>query len=144
MSKIEIAIVILAVLMPLLALFFVVPKRKKKDKQPKVVKLPESEMPKMEQEKPFVPEKQEKPSRVIDTPNFNPDEFKEYFAKRKSKYSAPHMIYDDVPDMTESLFDFNKRNNKKEKKTIQEQLQDLSPELKAMIIAGVLDKKDFD
>ena len=30
------------------------------------------------------------------------------------------------------------------KKTIAEQIQDLSPELKALIVAGVLDKKDFN
>ena len=39
---------------------------------------------------------------------------------------------------------FRRRRPKQENKSIAEQVQDLSPELKVMMLSGVFNKKDFN
>lgn len=147
MTKIEIALIICAVLTPFLAIIFVLPKHKKKSKQ-----LPET--------KPYVPSKQEneekpKSSNELELPKSKSvdifsddklltDDYKEFLKKRNSGIVPPSRR--NYANSTTFSFDeyMNRKKNKEESKTIHEEIDGLSPELKAMLVAGVLDRKYFD
>jgi len=81
----------------------------------------------------------------LDDTGFSSDDFKDYLSKRKIN-SVPTQLKTPEQDTTFSYSEFleRQRKEKEEPKTIKQQINSLSPELKAMLIAGVLDRKKFD
>lgn len=145
MSNFEIFLIIAACSVPLVALLFSLPKKiKGKQKNEKVVEskpVVEEKKEEIKKEEPPV----EKMLRPIET-SFSSDDFKGYLQERQNRTSKPKRIElpKDFIDRTEDYFPRRKRIRPEKQKTVAEELQSLSPELKALIISGVLDKKDFD
>ena len=146
MSKMELILIIVGALIPFVAVLFVLPKFKKKDKTPP----PTTTYVKEEKSK-----VEEKPAQTVESPkpkvaNYSlkdDDDFKSYLELRKKRLSAiqakdsslaTHPTEEFVPARLR-----NKFAQTKEDKTVVEQINDLSPELKALIISGVLDKKQW-
>lgn len=132
MSKIEIVAIICASLIPVIALIMLLPKHLKLKKQKKV---------KAVETTPYVPEKAEQSVKQEETPT---DNSLDYAKRKRAKLSAPKRNIDS------SFADFanympRRINPAEEKpKTVAEEINALSPTLKAMIFAGVLDKKNLD
>jgi hypothetical protein len=143
-------------LAPVVALVFVLPWKKiftKKVKQPKVK---EQKSAPVEEKKP-IPTETDQPKEQLFTPRrierknefkhvgaFD-KEFDDYLNLRKNNMSMPERK--ELPEGFEDKsfpFTSSSRRNQKEEKTIVEEIETLSPELKALIISGALDRKDFD
>lgn len=148
MSNVEIFIVVCACLIPIIALAIVLPrlslkKKKSKSKQPEI------------ETKPYVPTqpiapvqsepKQVKPARAVDNTSYTKDDFKDYLKDKQSRIGHPvrNSLPDGYIDRTEGLPPRFEQMNKSSERTEAEQLKSLSPEIMALILAGVLDKKDF-
>lgn len=150
MASFEIVLIVLACCVPVVALMFVLPKIKRKEKQPASTK--SYEELKKEENKQGEQAKQEKPK---DEKQINPfknqdlstDEFKNFLKERQKGLTKPirNELPKDFVDTTMPYMPTRRRLRKKEEpKTVAEEIRSLSPELKALIIAGVLDKKDFE
>ncbi len=150
MTKFEMFLVVFACLAPIIAILFVVPKGFRFKKKPKVELkqvTPEetfSYLPEQQEKKEPV-ELKEKEKKVTDLPfdkvEFSSDDFKGYL-NRRDENKVPKFMQDDMFDPLDIVNPV--RRKKEEPKQIKEQIQDLSPELKAILIAGVLDRKNFD
>ncbi len=141
MSKIEIFILILASCIPLFSFFIVfkpkwknIFKKKDKTKKDKIVEEVKPEE-KVEKQKP-----EEKTLRDEIQNTFVKNDFKDFMEIKKDSIKFPEMKLNS-PDFITSDYE---TYLKKPEKTIAEQIKSLSPELKALIVAGVLDKKDID
>ena len=153
MSDFEISLIVLFCAVPFLSLLFVLPKKiKKKDKKTKVVEAKPAEAKPVEDEKPkeVKPEykplqetMQKKPTKQ--TSEIFDDDF-ENFIKNRPSTSRPSRVEMPKDFMSRTMpYIPNRRSSKVENpKNITEEIQNLSPELKALIIAGVLDPKNFD
>ena len=147
MSRIEIFLVALVCAVPLVAFILMAPKLKKKEKKVETVKTlaevkeEEKELkPKVEEDK--LEEKQIKTiSNEIST-----DEFEDYIARKKQNITKPQRIElpKDFVDRTSPYLPRRRDMRDQKPKNVAEEIKSLSPELKALIIAGVLDKKDYD
>ena len=72
-------------------------------------------------------------------------EFQDYLSYKKKNLSQPIKLKE--PDIfTDDYIPsrLRRKQAKQEDKTISEQIHDLSPELKVMMLSGVFNKKDFD
>ena len=145
MSNIEIALVVGICLAPVLALFFVLPKKLKKEKKQALPTTEYKPEPSIVDEKP-AEEPKEVQSEMVENKGVVIDEFKNYMQQKKNRVTSPIKIEPPDDIFTEEYIPSRLRRKKteKENKTIIEQIEDLSPELKALLLAGVLDKKDFD
>ena len=158
MSKFEIFLIVCAVLVPFIAMVFVLPKHKKKEKPAKPLKTladikkeeqrVEPEFSKVQPQKEIETdfEKEVNNLDVFEDTGFSSADFKDYLSKRKVN-SRPEFVKTPEEDTTFSYADFlekRKAEQNKQPKTIKEEIHSLSPELKAMLVAGVLDKKNFD
>lgn len=145
MSKIEIVILILACCIPLFSFYIVfkpkfknIFKKKNKVKKEKVVEEAKSE------EKPeeliIEPKKEEKSLRDEIESSFSKSDYKDFTISKRDDITFPEMKFNKnhIPTFDLEEFDYVPP------KTIAEQIKSLSPELKALIVAGVLDKKDID
>lgn len=141
MSKFEMVILIMVCLSPILA-FFVLKKKKDKSIEKQSVAKIETQPEKQSVEKPNEA-KTYVPTKEIDT-----SEFRNYLKDVKPKTSKPEYktspisktrTLDDV-----FLDDLKHRGQFDEEKTVADEMKALSPELKAMLLSGLLDKKDFD
>lgn len=155
MSKIEMFLIIGACLVPIIALLFVLPKYKKKEKTPPPTTPYVKEEPAdkhTEQPKEVKPiQKQVEKTKI--RPAFNTsdidDDFKTYLELKKKRTPAPEAVDEGsfvrspVGEYIPARLRANPSRIKKDK-SIAEQINDLSPELKAMLLAGVLDKKDYN
>lgn len=135
---------------PFIAFVFVLPKFKKKEKktakqaEEKQTSVPletkteaKVSMPEKPQEKKFEP--------VFNNAEFSPEDFKGYLNNRQKNMSKPTRV--DLPEgFIDTTQPFVRRvKNKQEKsQTVAEEIRSLSPELKALIFTGALDKKNFD
>ena len=145
MSNIEIALVVVSCLIPLVALIIIFPKLKKK-KNANIPKLEENSI----ETKPNEPnqEKKESPKQVglNDESTYTSDDFKSYLQDKKQKITRPKRK-EELPDFNFEDYDQFKSHQRETKssapKSVAEEIDDLSPEIKALIIAGVLDKKDY-
>lgn len=145
MSNFEIFLIVIVCAIPFVALMFVLPKIKFKKKvkniEPQPVKTYE-EIKKEEQ-------KQEPKEKVQQTlfanRDITDDEFKGFINSRHKDISKPQKVDlpDDFLDRTMPYMPFSKKKKNKHK-SVAEELRSLSPELKALIISGALDKKNFD
>ena len=145
MSNIEIATIVISCLIPIVALFIILPKLKKK----KSVSVPQAEKSPVET-KPIElnPEKKEEPKQVElnDETTYTADDFKSYSQDKKQKITPPKRK-EELPDLKFEDYDQFKSHQRwsrtEVQKTIAEEIDSLSPELKTIIVAGVLDKKDY-
>jgi len=141
MSSFEIFLIVGFALSPFVALLFVLPKKIKKEKTPPPTTEYKAE-PKIEEKK-EVPEP--KPAEVK-LPTVKTDEFKDYLSNKRKTITLPkHLNNPNMPtdEYVPSRFR-RRRHQKQENKSISEQINDLSPELKVMMFSGVFNKKDFD
>ena len=142
MTNFEIYVIICALFMPILALIFVFPKSGKEKTPPKesVAKSENIDKPQKE-EKPVKP-KEEKKKILFDPVEYSPEDFKGYLDKKHEIVSKPEEKLEN--DVGISLEDFISRR----RPLVQEEkeassLDELSPELKAMLMIGILDRKHF-
>lgn len=140
MKTFELVLLIGAILVPFVALIFVLPKKLKKAKQE-----PKEEPKKEEPKKEVKPEQSKEQPNPFKNNKFSVEDFKGYLNEKASKTSKPKRV--DVDNSMKDIQDFIpsrfRRQQKKDNLTIQEEIQNLSPELKAMLFAGLLDKKDY-
>ena len=141
MTRFEIFLVVGFLLSPFVALMFILPKKLKKEKTPPPTTEYKPEPKVEEKEEP----KETKPMENI-KPAVHTDEFKDYLSKRKKTITLPRPKdnpFIQTEDYIPSRFR-RRKLQKQENKSIAEQIQDLSPELKVMMFSGVFDKKDFN
>ena len=155
MSTIEIILIVAACIIPVVAFFMVLPKRKKKEKVP-----PPTNTYVKEEKKEEKPATQAAPTSSSSSPKelakpkvakpiFDDDEdFKSYLELKKKRTPAPEPIEEGsfVRNPVGEYIPARLRTKIAEKndaKSIKDQINELSPELKAMLIAGVLDRKDY-
>ena len=148
MSNFEVFIIVMVCVVPVLALLMVLPKIKikfkKKEKKANVETKTYAEI-KVE-EKPIEPNVEEKPKEVkkpVLSSEISTEDFKSYFNRRKPTSKPSRLdLPADFKDRTMPYTPRRRMENKKPK-SVAEEIQNLSPELKALIITGVLDKKDY-
>ncbi len=139
MSQIEIALIVTACLIPVVGLVLILPRRLKRAKKAK-------EAPKTE---PYVPTQapiEEKPAiKNVKLPSseINDDELKNYLNQKKDGLTHP-VRSDYINPLTESYTPRFDIPAFKQEQTLAEQIKNLSPELKAILFSGALNKKDYD
>ena len=148
MSNFEIFLIVMVCVVPILTFLMILPKVKLKKKEKKAPQQTKTYAELKAEEKPIVVE--EKPIEKKENKTYFQQEdlsevdFKNYLDHRKpiskpSKLELPN----DFRDGGMPYVPRRKRIVKKQQ-DIAEEIQSLSPELKALIIAGVLNKRDFD
>lgn len=151
MSNFEIFLIVMACAVPFLALLFVLPKFKKKEKEKTPTKtyedLKKEELKSEEKaetvEKPAVEKKSES---IFAKNDFSSDDFRSYLNYKQKNITKPSRV--ELPqgfvDRTEPYIPRRRRREDSKPKTVAEEIRSLSPELKALIFTGALDKKNFD
>lgn len=155
MSKIELVILILAASIPFFALIFVIPKNlfknikekkgKTKKSDPKPVK--EESKPTIEEkpkEEPKTTEKPKEPKKDFMFADLSTDDFRSYLKERPEIAKPKRVEHDDgFLDRTTPYVPMRPRRpmRPRKPKNLSEEIKSLSPELKALIIAGILDRK---
>lgn len=142
MSNFETFLIVMLCAVPIVALFMVFPKLKFNKKEKKVAEPTKTlaeikaEEPKAEEVK---PELERKPNNEIST-----GEFESYIDFKKKNTTLPKKVElpSDFKDMSMPYMPRRKQVEKKPQ-SVAEEIKSLSPELKAMLIAGVLDKRDY-
>ena len=143
MSSFEIFLIVGGCLAPVVALLFVLPKLKKKAKEPPVTTEYKPEKPVEEKKEELKDTKSvvRKPEQEV----IKTSEFQDYLTYKRNNMSKPIRLND--PDIfTDDYIPsrLRRKQQKQETKTIAEQIYSLSPELKIMMLSGVFNKKDFD
>ena len=152
MSRMEMAMIIILCLTPIIALVIILPKKLKFHKKPKKIKesAEKKEEQQLESETPPVEQNEIKPE-IIDTPyvmDSDLDSIRD-FAKNK-KTTKPTRKTPDLSKLSpHPEFSFRRPNNfrtenQTEQKSIKEQFDELSPEMKALIMSGAFDRKDYN
>ena len=152
MSRMEMAMIIILCLTPIIALVILLPKKLKFLKKPKKIKesAEKKEEQQLESETPPVEQNEIKPE-ISDTPyvmDSDLDSIRD-FAKNK-KTTKPTRKTPDLSKLSpHPEFSFRRENNfrterQPEQKSIKEQFDELSPEMKALIMSGAFDRKDYD
>lgn len=143
MTTIEIVAIVLVCLIPIVALVIILPKKiKARKKEPAKI---ETNPPQQEPAKVEVEPKKESTSPI----EFTEDDFKSYLTEKHKRITQPKRVENeskenfDIEDYNSYRARFAAKKSREQDKTIKEQFDELSPELKAMILAGVFDKKDF-
>ena len=142
MSNFEIFLIVGLSLAPIVALFFVLPKKLKKEKKepPKTTEYkPEEKSEPIKQEEPKEVKPEKKVANIAST-----SEFKDYLTYKKENLHAPKHLESPKDVFVSDYFPSRFKKKPKEDKTIAEQINDLSPELKVMMLSGVFNRKDFD
>ena len=152
MSRMEMAMIIILCLTPIIALVILLPKKLKFHKKPKKIKesAEKKEGQQLESETPPVEQNVIKPE-ISDTPyvmDSDLDSIRD-FAKNK-KTTKPTRKTPDLSKLSpHPEFSFRRENNfrterQPEQKSIKEQFDELSPEMKALIMSGAFDRKDYN
>ena len=151
MSNFEIFLIVCFCAVPLIAIVFVLPKKLKKGnktEEKKEVKtleqLKKEEQPKQVTEEKFE-EKKVKP-KFVPKSEVSTDDFKSYLDFKKNDISKPSRVElpKDFMDRTSPYIPRRRRRIDKKPKTVAEEINSLSPKLKAMLFSGVLERKNFD
>lgn len=152
MSRMEMAMIIILCLTPIIALVILLPKKLKVHKKPKKIKesAEKKEEQQLESETPPVEQNEIKPE-IIDTPHVMDSDLDSIrdFAKNK-KTTKPTRKTPDLSKLSpHPEFSFRRENNfrterQPEQKSIKEQFDELSPEMKALIMSGAFDRKDYN
>ena len=136
-------LLISACVAPLIALLFILPKIKKK--KPKTFETTE-----------YIPEKKEEPVEVkpeiveekVEKKSFEDEieSYREFLQKRKQNITQPSRVElpKDYQDLTESYSALRRRQARMQNQEKNTNLHNLDPEIKALLIAGILDRKYFD
>ena len=141
MSIIERIILIGLCLAPIVALLFVLPKFKKKKQKTFETSdyVPENKDDSVKEIKPEIVEEQKQ------TKSFDDEiqSYREFLEKRKEKMTRPNRIelpkgYNDMSESYSAMRRRLERNNQQDKNT---NINNLDPEIKALLIAGILDRK---
>ena len=147
MSNMEIFIIICACLIPIVALVVLFPKIKLKKKE-KSAKSNENEqtIEKYIPDKPIVEEP--KIVKKNEGSKYDRDDFKDYLKSKGSRVAGPQrkILPEDFRDLST---DYNPRGRLNQMQnsnqtSIADEINSLSPELKALILSGALEKKTFD
>jgi len=152
MSKFEIFLIVMVCAIPFISLLLVLPKKlKKKSKKDKNANKSEKTYAEVKQEeKPKEKTEdilqEDKPAHSQPSDDISNDEFKSFVNERQKNMTKPKRLElpKDFKDMTMPYMPRRRRKIEEKPKTVAEEINSLSPTLKAMIIAGVLDKKSFD
>ena len=76
---------------------------------------------------------------------YKTDDFKDYINFKRKQTRSPYRIQEPDDIFTEEYLPPRlRRRHLQSSKSVSEQIKELSPELKAMLLTGVLDKKDYD
>lgn len=150
MLNFETLLIVMACSVPAVALLLVLPKLKKKEKkqaekieakpvkQDDVKEIKEETIEESPREKQFNP--------VFNNTEFSTEDFKGYLKHRQNNMTRPERV--DLPEgFIDRTMPYVPRRRKKEQEkpqTVAEEIKSLSPELKALIFSGALDKKNFD
>lgn len=146
MSWVEICLIVCAVLVPVVALFMVLPKikgKKVKTEQPKQEKVAEKVEPKPKEQT-----KEEKPKEgkinqpIFESSQYSADDFKDYLKERNKNIETPKLKQQskDFKDMSLGLDEYMKLKQMP-KQDILDEINKMSPEMQAIVFAGLLDKK---
>ncbi len=151
MTKVEIAMLIGLALIPIIALVIILPKNFKKSANKKVIK--ETKPVEIKAEKPIEEKPIEKSAEAsVQTGLYHRDNaddmdsFRKYLSERKKTTAPTRKPYNpELERMTTRYMPQHSISTPTQpaQKTISEQIDALSPELKAIILSGVFDKKDF-
>ena len=157
MSKIELLILILAASIPFFALIFILPKNLfKKIKEKKTKTKDKKKEPIKEDSKPAVEEEPKEEPKIVEKPkqevkngylstDLSTDDFRSYLKERPEITRPKRVEHDEsfvdqtAPYIPERPIMRPMRPRKPQNLT--EEIQSLSPELKALIITGILDRK---
>lgn len=147
MSWVEINLIICASLIPIIALFMVLPKikAKKPKSEPQKQETPAEQK---QEQKPADQPKEEKPTDgkkiqpVFESSEYSADDFKDYLKERNKNITAPtaKQMPKDFKDLTLGLDDFVKSRQKPQADLFDE-LNKMSPEMQAIVFAGLFDTK---
>lgn len=159
MTNVEISIIVIAILIPIVALVIFLPKKLRKDKSKvnDIIKTESEPQAPVDLKLDGLPtiEESKAEDNIRESFNFtevNENDFKDYLMEKKNNTDKPERKY---PDFDGGVFDDDlfddltfgesrrKRKSSQDSKSIKEQINDLSPELKVLLLAGVLDKKDY-
>ena len=171
MSQMERILTWCLCLAPVLALVLVFPWKKllngtlfkKKEKAPKPAKEERVKEKKVEKTetitKPIVEHEVENSQEVVETgaeesseDRVSNREFAEFLQARRRRVAPPPRRFEEQRDFTRFPNPFNSddadvsnlKRQLKQEKTVAEELETISPELKALIISGALDRKNFE
>lgn len=144
MSWVEICLIVCAVLVPVVALFMVLPKikgKKTKIEQPKQEKVAEKVEPK-EQTKEEKPKEGKINQPIFESSQYSADDFKDYLKERNKNIETPKLKQQpkDFKDMSLGLDEYMKLKQMP-KQDILDEINKMSPEMQAIVFAGLLDKK---
>lgn len=153
MFNFETMIIFLACSVPVVALLFVLPKIKKKEKKQgeqtktyEEIKKEEAKQEPAKEEVQIEKPKEKKIETAFSNNDFSPDDFRGYLDRKQKTITKPTRV--DLPegfvDRTEPYLPRRRRREDEKPKTVAEEIKSLSPELKALIFTGALDKKNYD
>lgn len=144
MSSFEIILIVLVCAVPIVALLFILPKFKKKEKKVEEQTKTLADLKQEENKSEVVKETPIKKEFVKD--EISSSEIQSYIDFKKKNLSKPKRVEmpKDFKDITMPYTPRRRRSQDKKPQSVAEEIQNLSPELKALIISGVLDPKNFD
>ena len=146
MTRVEIGIIVVAALIPIIALVILFPFKKLFKKKGKVVKPAKVAEVKVVEESTPAPVPAQPEYQGITTASLDHDEFLSFLQDKSITVKKPERKEIDFNpgEFNDDIFSLDFVNkNKKVKKTVVQEFQDLSPELKALILSGVLDRRDY-
>lgn len=138
MSNIEWFLIIGICVAPFVALLFVLPKKLKKKQQ----KFETTAYVPEKKEEPVKEEKREESGFERPFTDLKPEieNYREFLQKRKDGIIKPHKL--EVPNFKgEDYAAAYRRRNRNQPKPQNQDINSLSPEIKALLIAGILDRK---
>lgn len=144
MSNFEIILIVLVCAVPIVAFLFVLPKIKKKEKKVEETTKTLADL-KQEEKKPEIIKETPVKKEVVQD-EISSSEIQSYIDFKKKNLSKPKRVEmpKDFKDITLPYTPRRRHSQDKKPKTVAEEIQNLSPELKVLIISGVLDPKSFD
>ena len=144
MSIFEIVLIVLVCAVPIVALLFVLPKFKKKEKKVEQSTKTLEDLKKEEKQPEDTKETFTKKQLAEDS--ISSGEIQSYIDFKKKNISKPKKVEmpKDFRDITMPYMPRRRRSQEKKPQSVAEEIKNLSPELKALIISGVLDPKNFD
>lgn len=146
MSWVEICLIVCAVLVPVVALFMVLPKIK--GKKAKTEQLKQEKVAEKVEPKPKEQTKEEKPKEgkinqpIFESSQYSADDFKDYLKERNKNIETPKLKQQpkDFKDMSLGLDEYMKLKQMP-KQDFLDEINKMSPEMQAIVFAGLLDKK---
>ncbi|MCQ2556113.1 MAG: hypothetical protein MJ149_02150 [Clostridia bacterium] len=143
MSTMEIILIVCACCIPVLSILFLIPKKKGKEEAKPAENKQDSAKPAevKEEVKEAEPEvKDDLQAEIMDFETYIKEQ-REATTKQEELEAPTDVTTLPYKEETQETVQINVVDNVEETK---QELENLSPELKAMLLAGILDKKDFD